>query len=359
MHAVIAGVVAALATYFLTPLAIQIAGRLEFFDLPAGYKGHREPTPYLGGAAIVAGMLAGIAAGGLHQHYVVVVACVVLVWLMGTVDDKVNLPILVRVAVEVAVGLTLALDGLGWHVFHVAALNDILTVLWVLGVMNAFNLMDNMDGAAATTAATSALGAAVIALLSNQRGPATLCLATAGACIGFLPRNLANPARIFMGDGGSLPLGLLVAAMAMTSVTREYLGPNGVIIGALLVGLVIFDTALVTISRSRAGASIFAGGRDHTTHRLARVMGSPRRVALTLAGVQLGLCGLTIGVAQAGGGWVLASGALTLFFGLLLLWRFETSSLLKPTAIAESVSAALTPELVPVERTRPGISGAL
>jgi UDP-GlcNAc:undecaprenyl-phosphate GlcNAc-1-phosphate transferase len=325
MHAVVAGIVAAIATYLLTPFAIQLAGKLSFFDLPAGYKGHRQPTPYLGGTAIVVGLLIGIAAGGLHHHYVLVVVCVVAVWLMGTIDDKVNLPILLRVAVEVAVGLTLALNGLGWQVFHVGALDDALTVLWVLGLMNAFNLMDNMDGAAATTAAASALGAAVIALLSNQRGGATLCLATAGACVGFLPRNLANPARIFMGDGGSLPLGLLVAAMAMNSVTQNYLGPKGVVVGALLVGLVIFDTTLVTISRSRAGASLFTGGRDHTTHRLAQVLGSPRRVALTLASVQVGLCGLTIGVAQAGTGWIVVSGAVAFVFGSVLVWQFETA----------------------------------
>lgn len=342
MHAVVAGVVAALATYFLTPLAIQLAGRLQFFDLPAGYKGHRQPTPYLGGTAIVMGLLIGIAAGGLHRHYVLVIVCVVAVWFMGTVDDRVNLPIVLRVVVEIGVGLTLAMNGLGWHVFHVAPLDDALSVVWVLGVMNAFNLMDNMDGAAATTAATSALGAAVIALLSNQRGPATLCLATAGACIGFLPRNLANPARVFMGDGGSLPLGLLVASMAMTSVTQKYLGPNGVIIGGLLVGLVIFDTTLVTVSRSRAGASLFTGGRDHTTHRLAQVLGSPRRVALTLATVQVCLCALTIGVAQAGGGWVLASGGLAVVFGVLMLWRFETSTLFKPAVVAvDSIAAAI------------------
>lgn len=346
MHAVVAGIVAAIATYLLTPLAIQLAGRLSFFDLPAGYKGHRQPTPYLGGTAIVVGLMAGVAAGGLHQHYGLVVVCVVLVWLMGTVDDRVDLPILLRVAVEVAIGLALALNGLGWHVFHVGALDDVVTVLWVLGVMNAFNLMDNMDGAAATTAAASALGAAVIALLSNQRGDATLCLATAGACIGFLPRNLANPARIFMGDGGSLPLGLLVATMAMNAVTQTYLGPRGVIIGGLLVGLVIFDTTLVTISRSRAGASLLTGGRDHTTHRLAQVLGSPRRVALTLAGVQLGLCGLTIGVAQAGTGWVLLAGGWGIAFGAALIWQLERSPRLRPV---RPVKAEAALELVPSE----------
>lgn len=330
MHAVVAGVVAAVATYLLTPVAIRLAVRTSFFDLPAGYKGHKSPTPYLGGTAIVIGLLTGVAAGGLHRHYVAVVACSVVVWAMGTIDDKVNLPILARVVVEVGVALVLAWTGLGWHVFHEGVANGALTVLWVLGVMNAFNLMDNMDGAAATTAAASMIGAAVIALLSGQRGPATLCLATAGACAGFLPRNLASPSKIFMGDGGSLTLGLLVASMAMTSVTSEYLGPKGVVIGALLVGLVIFDTTLVTVSRSRAGRSILTGGRDHTTHRLGRRLGSPRDVAVALALTQFLLCGLTIAVARAGGGWVLLAGGVCAAFAAVLGWHFETSPLFRP-----------------------------
>jgi UDP-GlcNAc:undecaprenyl-phosphate/decaprenyl-phosphate GlcNAc-1-phosphate transferase len=350
MHALVAGVVAAVATYLLTPLAIRLAVRTSFFDLPAGYKGHRQSTPYLGGTAIVAGLLVGIAAGGLHRHYVPVVVCAVVVWAMGTIDDKINLPIGLRVAVEVAIGVTLSVSGLGWNVFHEGVADGALTVFWVVGVMNAFNLMDNMDGAAATTAAASAAGAAAIALMSGQRGPATLCLATAGACIGFLPRNMAKPAKIFMGDGGSLPLGLLVASLAMTTVTREYLGPKGVVIGALLVGLVIFDTTLVTISRTRAGRSVFAGGRDHTTHRLARVVGSPRRVALTLAGTQLLVCAVTIGVAKAGGGWVLISGAVGIAFGSVLVWQFETSSLLRVDTVKPRKRDAVDPPVSVVAR---------
>jgi UDP-GlcNAc:undecaprenyl-phosphate GlcNAc-1-phosphate transferase len=335
MHAVVAGFVAALATYLLTPVAIRLAVRTSFFDLPAGYKGHRQPTPYLGGTAIIAGLMTGIAVGGLHHHYVPVVACAAVVWAMGTIDDKISLPIIVRVIVEVAIGVVLAVSGLGWNVFHEGAADGALTVFWVLGVMNAFNLMDNMDGAAATTAAASALGAAAIALLSGQRASATLCLATAGACAGFLPRNLSSPAKIFMGDGGSLTLGLLVAALSMTSVTSEYLGPNGVVIGALLVGLVIFDTTLVTISRSRAGRSVLTGGRDHTTHRLCQWLGTPRNVAITLAATQLVLCGVTISVAQAGKGWVLLAGGVALIFGVALIWRFETSPLFKPEPVAQ------------------------
>ena len=335
MHAVVAGIVATVVTYLLTPLAIRLAVRTRFFDLPAGYKGHKQPTPYLGGTAIFVGLLTGIAAGGLHRHYVAIVLCAVVVWVMGTVDDKASLPILLRVGVEVGIGVALALAGLGWHVFHQGVADGVLTVVWVVGVMNAFNLMDNMDGAAATTAAASAIGAAAIALLSDQRGPATLCLATAGACIGFLPRNLARPAKIFMGDGGSLTLGLLVAALAMTSVTTEYLGPKGVVIGALLVGLVIFDTTLVTISRSRAGRGVLTGGRDHTTHRLGEWLGSPRNVAVTLATTQSLLCAVTITVSQAGSGWILLAGGVALVFGGALLWQFETSPRFRTQALPE------------------------
>jgi UDP-GlcNAc:undecaprenyl-phosphate GlcNAc-1-phosphate transferase len=208
-----------------------------------------------------------------------------------------------------------------------------LSVVWVVGVMNAFNLMDNMDGASATTAAVSALGAGTLALLAGRPALAPLCFATAGACAGFLPRNLANPARIFMGDGGSLPLGMIVASVAMSAVTRDYLGTRGIAIAALLVGLVIFDTTLVTISRSRAGRSILTGGRDHTTHRLGMRLGAPRNVALTLALTQFFLCGVTILVAQAGGGWVLLAGGVCLLFAAALMWQFETSPLFRPEVV--------------------------
>ena len=325
MHAIVAGAVAAIITYLLTPAVIRLAVRTAFLDRPAGYKGHGRATPYLGGTAILAGVWAGLAAGGLHTHWAPIVLCAIPVWAMGTIDDRVNLPILLRVGVEMLVGVVLVITGLGWQVFHFAPANDVITVLWVVGVMNAFNLMDNMDGAAATTAAASAIGAAGIALLSNQRGPATICLATAGACIGFLPRNLARPSRIFMGDGGSLTLGLLVAGLTMSAVTRAYFGPSGVVIGALLVGCVIFDTTLVTVSRTRAGRSVFTGGRDHTTHRLRTLLGTPLNVALALAATQLILCAITVALARAGEGWVILAAGVCLVFGFVLLWQFEMS----------------------------------
>ena len=354
MHTALAFALAALATYLLTPLAIAIARRTGFVDKPAGYKGHAQPTPYLGGCAITLGTLAGAAVGTIPSRYGVVVACVAGVWILGTIDDRVSLPIVVRVAAELGIAIALAASGIRWDVFNSALANSVVSVLWVIGLMNAFNLMDNMDGATATVAAASSIGVGTLALIAGRLGITPLCFATAGACIGFLPLNLANPARVFMGDGGSLPLGLLVAATTMSAVNSKYFGPSGVVIGALLAGMVILDTTLVTISRSRAGRPVLSGGRDHLTHRLVKRLGSPRRVALTLAVTQLFVCGVTITVAQAGAGWVLFAGAFGIFAAAALIWQFESSPIFRPetqpeaeTGESKLMTGAPDPLLVP------------
>jgi UDP-GlcNAc:undecaprenyl-phosphate GlcNAc-1-phosphate transferase len=325
LKAAAAFAIAALVTYLATPLCIRVAMRTGFLDMPKGYKGHRRATPYLGGTAIVLGILAAVMAldGGAQAHPVIIV-CAVGIWVMGTIDDKVNLPISLRTFAEVGIAVALWATGRGWGIFHNGPADLALTVVWVVGLMNAFNLMDNMDGAASSTAAISALGAGVLGLLSGDGTLAVLAFGVAGACLAFLPRNLAS--RIFMGDGGSLVVGLLVARVTMAAVTRHYLGPSGVIVAALLVGLVIFDTTLVVISRSRAGVPVLTGGRDHLTHRLAGRLGAPRNVALALAVAQLVLCSITIGVAQAGVGWVLLAGGLGLLAGAAMIWQFERSA---------------------------------
>jgi UDP-GlcNAc:undecaprenyl-phosphate/decaprenyl-phosphate GlcNAc-1-phosphate transferase len=255
----------------------------------------------------------------------VILACGLAIWLAGTLDDRVGLPVSARISLESAIAVLLWSTGHGWDVFHSAAADLLLTVLWVVGVANAFNMMDNMDGAAASMGVVCAVGAGVLALMSGAAGQAPLCFALAGACAAFLPRNLATPSRIFMGDGGSLLIGLLVAALMMDVVAPGYLGPSGVIVAALLVGLVILDTTLVVVSRSRGGRPVLSGGRDHITHRLARRLGPPRNVALALAGAQLILCALTIGVAQAGIGWVVLAGAAGVVLGGVLIWELERS----------------------------------
>jgi UDP-GlcNAc:undecaprenyl-phosphate/decaprenyl-phosphate GlcNAc-1-phosphate transferase len=318
--------IAAVVTFVATPLMIRLAVRTAFFDVPTGYKEHACPTPYLGGAAIMAGILAAVLPlrGAIDGHGVIV-ACGLAICLAGTLDDRVGLPVSARTSLEATIAVLLSSTGHGWDVFHSAAADLLLTVVWVVGVANAFNMMDNMDGAAASVAVVCAIGAGVLALMSGHGAHAPLCFALAGACAAFLPRNLATPSRIFMGDGGSLLIGLLVAGVMMDVVAPGYFGPSGVIVAALLAGLVILDTTLVVVSRSRGGRPVLSGGRDHITHRLAHRLGPPRNVALALAAAQVVLCAVTIAVAQAGIGWVVLAGAAVAMLGGVLIWELEKS----------------------------------
>lgn len=338
-------VVAALVVWLVTPLVIRTAEHFQLFDIPTGYKSHSRATPYLGGAAILIGivvaalLLAGPRPGVWDNHGWAVVACALVLWAVGTADDHASLPVLFRLAVEVGLAVALYYLGHGWQIFHVGALDLALTILWVVGVVNAFNLMDNMDGAAATAAAMSALGAGALALLSGKTAWAPLSFAVAGACAGFLPYNLSRPARIFMGDGGSLPVGMLVAALTMSVVRSDYFGPSGVVVGALLVALVILDTTLVTYSRTRGRRPVFSGGHDHLTHRVVDRLGSPQAVAGILALSQLLVCSVAIAVARAGVGWVLLAGGVCIAFGALLVWQFEHGAMFavfrpKPPTVA-------------------------
>lgn len=171
---------AALITFALTPQAIRLALRTGVLDRPLGYKGHAGPTPYLGGCVLAAGATAAaLLLGGATSTYAVLLVCALVLWALGTADDRFNLPPLLRVLVEVAVALALWVGGHGWEILGSAPADAALTVLWVVGIVNAFNLMDNMNGAAATTAGTSALGAGGLALLGGEVALAALALAIA------------------------------------------------------------------------------------------------------------------------------------------------------------------------------------
>ncbi|MDQ3433955.1 MAG: O-antigen ligase family protein [Actinomycetota bacterium] len=284
----------------ITPLAIRFADRVGFHDKPVGYKGHARPTPYLGGAAVVLGFLTGaLLLGGASRLALIPLGALVL-WAVGTADDRVAVPPAVRVSIELGVAAILFAGGLGWSVFGSPVPDFLLTALWVVGLINAFNLMDNMDGATSTIAALSGMGTAAFALVLGDPVLAVLAVALAGACLGFLRYNLATPARIFLGDGGSMPIGFLVAALIMALPLGEDTVPHRLLAAALLAGLPILDTTLVVVSRRRAGVSFLQGGRDHLTHRLRTRLVSARAVALALAGGQLLLCLLALGVVRLG-----------------------------------------------------------
>jgi UDP-GlcNAc:undecaprenyl-phosphate/decaprenyl-phosphate GlcNAc-1-phosphate transferase len=311
-------------TWIATPLARRIAVRTAFFDHPVGYKEHSRPTPYLGGAAVMAGFLIATIAFGVADDFTRVIAAALLLFALGTLDDRIGLPVTPRLIAQVATAVALWVVDLGWTMLPSEAANLLLTILWIVGITNAFNLMDNLDGATGTVAGVSTAGAGTLALIQGDTYLAVVAFAVTGACAGFLPFNLARPAKIFLGDGGSMPLGLLVACTIM-AVPDGSLDWTLLLASAPLAGLPILDTALVVVSRYRRGAPILSGGRDHLTHRLLSGLGSERRVALTLAVSQAALCGLALGLHQLDPEGVIAAAAIYLALGAAVIALLETA----------------------------------
>ncbi len=169
-----------------------------------------------------------------------------------------------------------------------------------------------------------AIGIAGFALVHDDAELAGLAGALAGACLGFLRYNLARPARIFLGDGGSMPIGFIAAGATIAAADGANLGAAALPCGAMIVGLVILDTTLVVISRRRRGVPLLTGGRDHLTHRLLAMTGTPRAVAAILATLQLGLCAVALTAAENGRHAVLWSAVATLIIGLGVIAVLET-----------------------------------
>jgi UDP-GlcNAc:undecaprenyl-phosphate/decaprenyl-phosphate GlcNAc-1-phosphate transferase len=283
-----------LATLLLTPVAAGLARRLGVLDQPADNKYHQQATPYLGGLAVAVGLVlvGGVAAGASGQLLTVLLGGLALS-IVGLLDDRLFVGPILKLSVEVAAGVALWLVGVRAGLFGVEALDLLLTVFWVVAITNAVNLLDNMDGLCAGIAAISAMTFFAIAAGRGDYLVGSFALAVSGASLGFLRHNFP-PARIFLGDSGTLLLGFLLAALGLK---LDLVGEGGFVrsaIPVLVLGVAVFDTALVLIDRLRGGRRFYVGGTDHTSHRLARAGLSPRRVALTLYGAQIVLSGIAL-----------------------------------------------------------------
>jgi UDP-GlcNAc:undecaprenyl-phosphate GlcNAc-1-phosphate transferase len=313
----VAFLLAAALTAVTVPAAIAVAARTGFLDAPAGYKAHHRPTPYLGGAAVfLAAIVPVLLLGELDRYWPLLVAALGLA-AVGTVDDRLNLSPFLRVGTEIAAAWLLWSQDLGWSFLDSGLLNFLLTAFWVTGIVNAYNLMDNLDGAASSVAAVSSAGVVALAAIGGDTALALILAALCGALLGFLRFNLAGPARIFLGDGGSMMIGLMIAGGLMAAPMGELSGWPAVLAAGLVVGLPAFDTAMVVVSRRRRGAQVFSGATDHTTHRLLPLLKTPRAVAAVLAAMQAALCLLAIEATRLGTEAAIALACVAALAGLL------------------------------------------
>ncbi len=310
-----------------TPVARKIGVRLNAMDQPdARRKVHEVPTPRLGGLAILTStLIVTLVLGGRYNldQLLGILVGAALVSFVGFWDDRFTLSPGVKFLGQlVAVGVLLAtgvrVTTLPWDL-----LNYAVTVFWMVGITNALNFLDNMDGLSGGIAAIAAAHFALMCAFSGQYLVGTLAVAVMAACIGFLVYNW-NPATIFMGDSGSLFLGFTLAAIGIKLRFPDNVPFVTWMIPILVLGLPIFDTTLVFISRLRRRLNpMTTPGTDHSSHRLTYA-GMSRREAvflLYIVAFLLGMVALFVTQASLLEGYLM--GSVVVFAGLYALWRLE------------------------------------
>jgi len=363
-----------------TPLARRTALRYDIVDHPdpGGRKAHAAPMPYLGGLAIYVAFMVFLfvalldkrASGTPVWQGVGIVAGATLMVGFGLVDDRFSLPPLLKMGGQVLAAALLYVAGVHFHFNHFSWLDAPVSIIWVVGMTNAFNLLDNMDGLSVGTAAIGCAYFFVLALLepyNKQFLVAIMAVALLGACLGFLYYNF-NPARIFMGDAGSLFLGFMLSVLGLKINNMNNGFPNlhavNFFVPIVVLGIPIFDTTLVTISRLRRHVPVSRGGRDHTSHRLILLGLTVREAVMTvyLAAGALGLAGILLTIARrpvSGAilvGLVVAIGVAA-GFKLEQVYRRSLTTSYQPSAISgqrsavshqPSVEGSPAPETIPL-----------
>ena len=310
------GGVAAIATFIATPLARKAAEHFGVISAPGDRDVHELPTPHLGGPAMLFGLLAGALFAWLIGDFSevfstrseilgVLVAGIVMCG-VGVIDDVRPISAPAKIAGMIIAGSVLSLVGVSLVVLRIPFVDVVLlspdlaalaTVLWVVLLANAINLIDGLDGLAtgivaiaATTFVIYAIRLANEGVLFEENPGSLIAVLIAGVCIGFLPHN-AHPAKIFMGDGGALMLGVLLAASTVSVGGRTdaaYSGQSFFFFAPLLIPLVILgvpviDVLFVAIRRiATPGLSVTTAGKDHLHHRLLMLGHGHRRVVFIL-----------------------------------------------------------------------------
>jgi UDP-GlcNAc:undecaprenyl-phosphate GlcNAc-1-phosphate transferase len=298
-------------TFTLVPIVHRVAPLLGPIDTPGGRKQHETPTPLMGGAAIFLGFALVMILGKDILHFSVELKGVAiggtLVFLIGVLDDVWGLSAKIRL-----IGQLLSVGILYKYGVWMSFLPDtwwghggevLITTLWVVGITNALNFLDGLDGLATGSASINAFFFGLVALQTDQPFVMLLALSLAGSCLGFLPWNFRRfqPARIFLGDGGSNFLGLTLAGIGIIGNWGSH-SLVGLAVPILILGVPIFDTTLTTVVRIKTGQGKTFGewirftGRDHFHHRLSDLGIGNRRAVLVIyiVSVWLGLASLVL-----------------------------------------------------------------
>ena len=321
-----AGALALAVSLAAIPLIIRIAHRKGWYDLPNGRKVHTSPVPRLGGAGMFLALLVSVIIGAglplltggqelfnFSRQLLFVMAGFLVIFATGLIDDFRNLAAPLKFLLQVAAAVLVTLGGFSIDALGLPGLPALrlgwaawpLTVLWLVGLSNAMNLVDGVDGFAGAIAASAALALGAMALVQGRTGAALVAVCLLGALAGFLAFNFP-PARIFMGDSGSLLLGFALASLPLLRGSNH---PDGATLlldlaaTVAVLALPVLDTATAIARRLRAGKPIFHPDKLHIHHKL-QALGLSDRTLFGIASVTGIVLGATAFAAIIVGGWI-------------------------------------------------------
>lgn len=271
------------ASLLLTPIVRSYALKYKLVVKPKDNRFHRRITALLGGVGIfIAALFGFFAFVPLTKTILLFLSAATFIFLWGLSDDFRPMRPQVKLLGQIIACCIVIFFGISFQFFSNQPLSYALTMLWIIGITNAFNLLDNMDGLAAGTAVICSLMVFISSLLSNNYTTAIMALILAAAALGFLPYNF-NPAKIYMGDSGSMFLGFSLATLPLIDSYRHVSNiVLTLIIPVLILAVPIFDTIFVMVIRNLKGRAFWEGGRDHTSHRLVTLGLSERKTVVLL-----------------------------------------------------------------------------
>ena len=323
LAAVLAFGIAALSTALLVPIVRRAGLRWGLIDQPDSRKQHTTPMVRLGGVGIVGGFVVALALIWLLGGFVelppqrdsqiwTTIAGALCFFVIGLADDLFALPPLPRLGGQVLVAMAVWSQGVQVGAIDLPfalfgsetgaivlpdGLSLLATVIWLVGITNAINWLDGLDGLAAGVSGIAAIGLLSVSFSLDQAAAGLLAAALAGACLGFLRHNF-NPARIFMGDGGSYFLGFALAAISIVGPAKGITGVS-LLLPLLILSLPLADMSAVIFGRVSQGRSPFYPDRRHLHHRLLRAGFSHRRTVLLIYAFTQWLAALALVVADA------------------------------------------------------------
>ncbi|OCA88275.1 undecaprenyl-phosphate alpha-N-acetylglucosaminyl 1-phosphate transferase [Bacillus sp. FJAT-27225] len=320
---IIAFFVSLFTVIICTPFVIKLAIKINATDKPNARKVHEKVMPRLGGLAIFLGVVTGFFAAGLHDQKVTGISIgAILVIIIGILDDKYGLSAKMKFLGQIAAAGIVVSTGLTIDFISIPFMEKInlgiwaipITIFWIVAITNAINLIDGLDGLAA---GISSIGIATIAFMAFIAGKSlilALALILLGSTIGFLFYNF-HPAKIFMGDTGSLFLGYSISILSLLGLYKS-VTLFSIVVPIIILGVPIFDTTYAIIRRLVNKRPISAPDKSHLHHRMLALGLSHRNTVLVIyaLGILFSVCAVLFETTTL---W----GSLLIIFGLLIFFQ--------------------------------------